>query len=118
MSAGVVGQLAVDLLITNCSLARVGYLDCPDVVPVVGNDCFSETSAGVLHVAVEVFQDFKNAFTVVQVRSPVLGGLKGKLADQLIEWITKERFAQVFVLCGADAGRMTDKQLSSYDDER
>ena len=44
VSVGNVGQLAVDLLISTLELEKVGRLHSECVLPVVGNDPFSEKS--------------------------------------------------------------------------
>ena len=43
ISVGNVGQLAIDLLIYNLDLKRVGYLYDSSILPLVGNDPFTST---------------------------------------------------------------------------
>lgn len=51
---GNVGQLTVDLVINTLQLPRVGYLDHPAILPLVGNDAFDHTpSSGFLHTSAE-----------------------------------------------------------------
>ena len=51
---GNVGQLTVDLIVNSLRMPRVGYLDHPAILPLVGNDAFDHTQpAGFLHTAAE-----------------------------------------------------------------
>ena len=56
ISVGNVGQLTVDLIINTLKLDRVGYLQDPGLLPLVGNDAFDHTThtgQGHLHTATE-----------------------------------------------------------------
>ena len=56
ISVGNVGQLTVDLIINSLKLDRVGYLQDPALLPLVGNDAFDHTThagQGHLHTAAE-----------------------------------------------------------------
>ena len=56
ISVGNVGQLTVDLIINTLKLDRVGYLQDPGLLPLVGNDAFDHTThtgQGHLHTAAE-----------------------------------------------------------------
>ena len=54
ISVGNVGQLTVDLLVNTLQLPRVGYLNDPAILPLVGNDAFDHTRpSGYLHTSAE-----------------------------------------------------------------
>jgi len=114
VSIGNVGQLAVDLLISSLSLSKVGFIECPFVLPVAGNDTFSENE-GKLAVNVEVFQDKDLQLTVVQQRAPIARGQSKDFATNLVSWIISKKFRQVVYLLSADASRrFAESQLSGH----
>ncbi len=49
------GELAVDALISSLGLSLLARLDDENVMPVVGNDAFSEVASGVLATALELY---------------------------------------------------------------
>ena len=54
ISVGNVGQLTADLLINTLELSRVGYVQDPTILPLVGNDAFDHTRpSGYLHTSAE-----------------------------------------------------------------
>ncbi|GBG78106.1 hypothetical protein CBR_g26043 [Chara braunii] len=105
VSVGNVGQLAIDLLIATADVRRVGYLDEPNVLPCVGNDAFGEVPEGNLTLGLEVYQDVKSEFTVVQQRGPTVKGTFSKFSDNLVSWIAETGFVEVVILSGFDPGK-------------
>lgn len=46
VSIGNVGQLAIDVLVYNLSLEKIGYLYDSSILPLVGNDAFTKPGEG------------------------------------------------------------------------
>jgi hypothetical protein len=70
LTLGNVGQLAVDLMCATFQFERVGQLETPYVLPLIGNDTFTAQGSGILSTALEVFQ--RGRLTFVQQRTPVI----------------------------------------------
>jgi hypothetical protein len=109
ISIGNAGQLAVDMLLASLqpSLRRVGFLDCPHVLPLAGVGATAtgggEATAAkkgkrgkgaavaqqqqLLHVSVEVFHDADRRLTIVQQRAPVAPGMHAVHCSALAAWI-------------------------------
>ncbi|CAI5505414.1 unnamed protein product [Closterium sp. Naga37s-1] len=150
VSVGNVGQLTVDLLLETLlqkqhqqkqqeqqqsqggySIARVGWLEEPNVLPCAGNDPYSVggrgaggmglSAPGSLTTAMEVFlavpksqstsPPFTDAFTIIQQRSPVALGRMEEFSRNLATWATSQAFSRVVVLSGADAQRRLPPQI-------
>jgi len=111
MSVGNVGQLAIDLIVNTLELPRVGFLDSAYVLPVIGNDAFSNHS-GKLTLNLEVFQDTRKGITLLQQRAPAIRGRHNAFATTLVTWILKSGFSSVIMLHSIEAGmRFVEQQL-------
>ena len=103
VSAGNVGQLALDLLINtgmaNGSVARAGYLKSPHVLPIAGSGAYSPDKPGQLCVNLEVFQG-KGA-TFLQQRAQVIPGREALYAQSICVWAATAGFGRILVLGGA-----------------
>jgi proteasome assembly chaperone 2 len=55
LTVGNVGQLAIDALVCTFKCGRVGFIDDPLVLPVVGNDPFTPAQSGFLTTKLEGF---------------------------------------------------------------
>jgi proteasome assembly chaperone 2 len=110
-SVGNVGQLALDLLIRNIpNTIRVGYIQSPYVLPMVGNDAFGESEEGRLHLAAEVYVMLDYNYTLLHIRSPIV---KHKLfAKELVSWVKREGFIRWLILASANASWRMDQLLS------
>jgi len=76
VSVGNVGQLAVDLLINTWRLPRVGYMDHPALLPLVGNNAFDHTQpAGHLHTVAEGWSRWKGGVGMIRGLLEVRGNL-------------------------------------------
>ncbi|CAI5932617.1 unnamed protein product [Closterium sp. NIES-64] len=150
VSVGNVGQLTVDLLLETLlqkqhqqkqqeqqqsqgsySIARVGWLEEPNVLPCAGNDPYSVggrgaggmgfSGPGSLTTAMEVIHavpksqstspPFADAFTIIQQRSPVALGRMEEFSRNLATWAASQAFSRVVVLSGADAQRRLAPQI-------
>ncbi|KAL3675488.1 hypothetical protein R1sor_025436 [Riccia sorocarpa] len=112
LSLGNVGQLATDLLISEPSVVKAGYLDDPYVLPCVGNDPVGPEPVGNLTVALEVFEDVKNGLTIVQQRSPVVKGAIVEYAKHVAEWAETIGVKEVLILSGIDSGKRERKEMT------
>jgi len=111
LSIGNVGQLAIDLIVSTLSLPRVGYLDNPHVLPIVGNDSLDGKN-GHLALNLEVFKAPSSNVTFLQQRAPVIKGRNALYAESLINWIKESRFKEVILLFSTDASHRVDLQLT------
>ncbi|KAL2623415.1 hypothetical protein R1flu_003620 [Riccia fluitans] len=111
LSIGNVGQLATDLLISEPSMIKAGYLDDPYVLPCVGNDPIGLEPAGNLTVALEVFEDAKNGLTIIQQRSPVVKGGMVEYAKHVAEWAETSGVKEVLILAGINSGKRERKEM-------
>ncbi|BBN12259.1 proteasome assembly chaperone 2 [Marchantia polymorpha subsp. ruderalis] len=111
LSIGNVGQLATDLLISEPSVIKAGFLDDPFVLPCIGNDPIGPTPVGSLTVALEVFEDTKNGLTIVQQRSPVVRGAMVEYAKHLAEWAESVGVKEVVILSGLNSGKRDRKEM-------
>jgi hypothetical protein len=106
VSIGNAGQLAVDVLLASLQprLELVGYLDCPYLLPIAGNDAFAVRSSVTTALAINVegasradqraaaanslslspvYHDASLKLTMVQQRAPVAPVRSSELALQL-----------------------------------
>lgn len=111
LSIGNVGQLAIDLIVSTLSLPRVGYLDNPHVLPIVGNDSLDGKN-GHLALNLEVFKAPSSNVTFLQQRAPVIKGRNALYAESLINWIKESSFKEVILLFSTDASHRVDLQLT------
>lgn len=111
---------------------RVGFLDCPHILPIAGHDAFSGPSrkfkgtkkgkkgkkkdaAGaqsILSVNVEVFLDAPRGITIVQIRAPVAPGRHREHAAMLAAWIKSVGFRQVVSLSTLPIHARREAQLA------
>lgn len=68
------GQLAVDLIIKNKEMTRIGFISCSLVEPVVALDAFTKDS-NTIFTAMEVYAGSRENIVALQLRSPVFKGL-------------------------------------------
>ena len=109
VSAGNVGQLAADLAVVGLGLVRLGWLEDPHhcVLPVAGADAYhrGDGRGATLHAGIEVYGPSSTAsggaVCVVQVRAPVVPGMRGTFSAGLATWATSVSPARVVVLAGA-----------------
>ena len=126
-SVGNVGQLAADFLIANIeNTHRIGYIQCPFILPVVGNDPFSTTTtttthsknknhddhvaSGEMHLSAEVYymSDFKT--TLIHIRSPIMQ--HSVFAKWFASWVKEQGFSKWLILASANASWRMDSLLS------
>lgn len=115
VSIGNVGQLAVDLIVSsispNCHL--IGYLYDSCILPVVGNDAFTQSSCslGKLNVGVEVYKNDDLKLVVVQQRAPLVKGCQTEFCQKVVTWVKNCNFKQVVLASSISATERVDSQI-------
>ncbi|XP_028392303.1 proteasome assembly chaperone 2-like [Dendronephthya gigantea] len=115
ISIGNVGQLAVDLLIYNVELKKVGYLYDSSILPVAGNNPFAspKIQEGNLVTSAEVYKCDEKKLVVVQLRAPLAKGCRQIFCDHIVEWIKKCCLKQTILLTSCIASQRVDSQIQS-----
>ncbi|XP_014489292.1 PREDICTED: proteasome assembly chaperone 2 [Dinoponera quadriceps] len=104
VAVGNVGQLSVDLLISNLNLRKIGQIFSPAFVPIVGANAYDEQSKDLI-TAIDIYGGIKERLVVIQIRSPYVNDLT-KFFNELELFVVERKIAQVIIL------------TSSYDYER
>lgn len=134
VSIGNAGQLAVDMLLASLvpgGVPRVGFLDCPHVLPIAGHDAFAGAprkskkkgkkkgkggaleTPSLLSVNVEVFLDASRGLTIVQMRAPVAPGRHREHAAMVAAWIKQAGFSRVVSLATLPIHARREAQLAA-----
>lgn len=105
------GQLSLDLIISNNNMERIGWLESDFFVPFAANDAFASdpgSASGTLHYACEVYLDTSaKRVMCVHLRSPVFPQFALQFASAFKDWISSFH-AKVMLLSGADAIQLED----------
>lgn len=102
------------MIITTFQFQKVGILESPHVLPVIGNDAYATSSdqlVGKLVTSLEIFQKEGCMITILQQRSPVIKSHIDGFCVDLVEWIKTSQFNQVFLIRSADSALRIDEQL-------
>lgn len=105
VTIGNVPQLAVDLLLASSSSAPVGRLRAPALLPFAG---ISEDGKRVL-TAAELY--ISDRVVILQHHAPPACGRASEHATGVMAWACSARFAEVLILCSANAAGRRDAQL-------
>lgn len=116
------GQLAVDLLISQSGAVRCAILESPDVLPIAGHCVFAGSqqdshSASRLEATVVTSLELYCSKTdsgccyMLQQRGPVATGRQVAFSESLAGWIVSSGFSSVLLLGSVDAGFRNDRQL-------
>jgi len=105
LSFGNAGQFAVDMWISNFHCEKIGQIESPQMLPLVG------FSSGLV-VALEVFYDVSHGVVLLQHRSSLRRGCSQSFANSLKLWIDSCKFKEVILLATSDAGLRVDDQLT------
>lgn len=93
VAVGNVGQLSVDLLISNLNLQKLGQIFSPAFVPIVGANAYHEYSSELI-TAIDIYVGVKEHIVVLQIRSPYVGELT-EFFDQLTQFVIERKIAKV-----------------------
>ncbi|XP_011695690.1 PREDICTED: proteasome assembly chaperone 2-like [Wasmannia auropunctata] len=99
VAVGNVGQLSVDLLISNLNLSKIGQIFSASFVPVVGANAYHEHSSE-LSTAIDIYAGTKEHVVVIQIRSPYVGGLAG-FFNELAQFVAERKIAKVIILASS-----------------
>ncbi|XP_046842744.1 proteasome assembly chaperone 2-like isoform X2 [Xenia sp. Carnegie-2017] len=115
ISVGNVGQLAIDLLIHNLCLKRVGYFYDDCILPLVGNNPFDEPDCndGSLVTSSEVFMCDQSKIVVLQLRAPLAKGCRQIFCDNIAKWVKKSEMKQTVLLTSSIASERSDSQIQN-----
>lgn len=113
VSIGNVGQLSVDLMINSFEMKKVGFIQDDNVLPVIGKNAISNSKDDPyqLSVDLEVYYDKTRHLTVLQMRSNIAKNKRTQFVKNLVQWIKKTEFKQVYLLSGADSSQRMDSQI-------
>lgn len=113
LSVGNVAQLTADLLISTLTLHRVGYIQHPSIIPVVGGDPFAHPEATncKLVTCCEVYASEEHKIVIIQQRSPFVQGKRGLYRKWLAEWIKLQQFNRVVIATSSSAEERLDRQI-------
>jgi hypothetical protein len=108
---GFLGQLSIDLLLSNLQFDRIGYLESDMIEPIFGTNCYNQRDS---YTAFELYQSvlYPN-ITILQLRSNCIKGYGQAFCSSLAEWIRDSKFQDVVLLTGLDKTRRNDAQLNS-----
>eukprot|EP01132_Coremiostelium_polycephalum_P010386 gene10386-12757_t len=111
LTLGNIGQLTIDLLVNTFKCTRIGYINDPFIVPIVGNDSYTPNGQGVLSTSVEVYQSPNKQITIVQQRAPIIEGHIKLFAKKLHQWIHQQQFKEILFIASTNANKRVDSQL-------
>ncbi len=99
-SSTMVECFAIDWIIYNLKLDRVGLFTSPSLIsPLVQLNAFSDDMSGPLTTAVELFANEARTIFAIQIRSEILN--KKQFASQMGKFVTP--FDKVIILTGSDS---------------
>lgn len=93
VAVGNVGQLAVDLLISNLNLSKIGQIFSASFIPVVGANAYHEHSNELI-TAIDIYAGTKERIVVIQIRSPYVDDLT-EFFSELAQFVTERKIAKV-----------------------
>lgn len=93
VAVGNVGQLSVDLLISNLNLRKIGQVFSTAFVPIVGANAYDEQSKELV-TAIDIYVGIKERLITIQIRSPYVNSLT-QFFNELKQFIVKKKIAKV-----------------------
>ncbi|XP_011062725.1 PREDICTED: proteasome assembly chaperone 2-like isoform X2 [Acromyrmex echinatior] len=99
VAVGNVGQLSVDLLISNLNLPKVGQIFSTSFIPVVGANAYHEHSNELI-TAIDIYAGIKERIVVIQIRSPYVGELL-EFFNEITQFVTERKIAKVIILASS-----------------
>lgn len=115
ISVGNVGQLTVDVLIATTQAEKVGSIYDESLLPVIGNDPFSEADTALscqLSTCCDVYSVKSKQFMIIQQRASFVKGKRKLFRKKLLEWIKNQQFKVVYLIGSMYAHMRTDQQLT------
>ncbi|XP_016405552.1 proteasome assembly chaperone 2-like [Sinocyclocheilus rhinocerous] len=109
VSAGNVGQLAVDLLISTLNMPRVGYFHTDCLTAMAGNSPYSASAQ--LSTGAEVYSHRDLKLAVLQIRTPIIQTKVRSFRKLMVSWIKSSGFLRSVLLSSSHAYHRDDQQL-------
>lgn len=95
VAVGNVGQLSVDLFISNLNLPKIGQIFSASFVPIVGANAYHEHSNEIV-TAIDIYAGIKERIIIVQIRSPYVHELT-EFFNELAQFVTERKIAKVIL---------------------
>lgn len=102
VSVGNVGQLAVDLLITNLTTEKIGIIHHPAIYPLVGGDPYDPDSNNVITSA-DLHLVSQLSLVIMQIRAPLIKGERENLLTELAAWCKSVGIQDLVMLASCNA---------------
>lgn len=99
VAVGNVGQLSVDLFISNLNLPKIGQIFSASFVPIVGANAYHEHSNEIV-TAIDIYAGIKERIIIVQIRSPYVHELT-EFFNELAQFVTERKIAKVIILASS-----------------
>ncbi|KAN0037628.1 hypothetical protein ACTFIV_002981 [Dictyostelium citrinum] len=115
LTLGNIGQLTIDVLICSFEFKRIGFIVDENIIPIIGNDCFTLDSKnnGIMSTSIEVYQSsIFPSITLVQQRSPIVDGRIPNFSENLLNWVSTEEIKEILFLSSSNANKRVDSQLT------
>jgi len=109
ISVGQVGQLAIDLLLTNIGdkVTKLGVIYSSAVLPIIGR----QKSDNSLCMGVELYESKEHKLIILQQRAPFVKGRIPSFRSKLLAWIKHSCFTDMLVLSGVSSHIRRDAEL-------
>jgi len=116
VSVGNVGQLALDVLLSNVGSPepqKIGRIFHPGIEAVVGTDpCESNGDSSRMVTSCEVFSIPEKKYVIVHFHSPVTMKRRAEFVTFFCDWIKRQNFKQVVCFSSIFAADRNDQQLA------
>ncbi|KAL6267950.1 hypothetical protein P5V15_001018 [Pogonomyrmex californicus] len=99
VAIGNVGQLSVDLLISNLNLSKIGQIFDAAFVPIVGANAYYEHSSEII-TAIDIYAGIKERIIAIQIRSPYVDELTD-FFNEIAQFVTERKIAKVIILASS-----------------
>jgi len=112
ISVGQVGQLAVDLLLSNLGdeVTKIGDIYSDAILPIIGRQD-RQTDKG-LCTGLELYESKTHKLIILHQRAPFVKGRIPSFRRRLISWIKNSLFSKVFLFTGVSSHIRKDADLS------
>jgi len=109
VSVGQVGQLTVDLLLSNLGdkVNKVGDVYSDALLPIVGRQL---NNAG-LCTGLEIYECHQHKLVILQQRAPFVRGRIPTFRQKLLQWVSRSAFAKIVVFGGVSSHIRKDSEL-------
>merc|ERR1712080_78061 len=109
VSVGQVGQLAIDLLLSNMGdkVRKIGVIYSDAILPVIGREQVGKH----LCMGLELYESKEHKAVILQQRAPFVKGRASSFRSTLITWIKHAVFTDILVFAGVSSHIRKDAEL-------